>query len=257
MWQEAAEDYERALNLGAPVDEPQWKGILALFHLMGYHSAFEQLRDKYLSILKESNSKPKWNVLRSLVVLPIDTQDVALVTIAHNWLEQNVPLPRRPNEKFSLGLRPRGGRPTHDFPGSHDRAEHVPPFECEYISGMAFLRAGRELEAVRWLRSAAAAREWPARGLVDNPLAIAYQRQGKSSEASDSLRHSDQQIELWLEEAVRLDPEERKLPWYFLVEALAMHRDATQELKGTLIDNRPQIEAIRAEAFGNLDGTDK
>jgi hypothetical protein len=133
----------------------------------------------------------------------------------------------------------------------------LPPFECEYIGGLAFLRAGRELEAARWLRSASAAHKWPARGLVDAPLAIALQRQGKSAEAGALLRQSDQQIEIWINEAVDLDSEERKLPWFLLVEALAMHRDATHELKGTWIDNRPQIKALRTVAIGKLDDTAK
>lgn len=256
MWQEAAEDYQRALNLGAPVDEPQWTGALALFHLMEYQSAQEQLRVKYLNILKEPSAKPKWNVLRSVLVLPSDTLDVSLAQMAQNWLEQKGPPPRRSNDEFSLGLAPKGGRPPRDFPGGHDRAERFPPFECEYICGLAFLRAGRYLEAARWLRSAAA-REWPARGIVDAPLAIAHQRQGKSTEARDLLRHSDQQIEVWMNEAVDLDSVERKLPWFYLVEALAMHRDATNELKGTWIDTRPQIEALRTVAIGKLDGTSK
>jgi hypothetical protein len=122
---------------------------------------------------------------------------------------------------------------------------------------LAFLRAGRESEATRFFRSAAAAREWPVRGIVDAPLAIAQHRQGKSAEASAMLRQSDQQIEDWFKEAVDFDNADRKLPSSFLAEALSLHCDATYELEGTWIDVRPQIEALRNAAIGKLDGTAK
>ena len=122
IWAEAAEDYERALKLGAPVDEPQWTGVLTLFRIMGKQSALEQLQIKYLNMLKEDNPKPKWNELRSLVALPAEIEDVALAQMARNWLEQNGPPPRRPGEDFIHGP-PNGGRPPRDFHDGNDRGQ--------------------------------------------------------------------------------------------------------------------------------------
>jgi serine/threonine protein kinase len=222
MWKESAEDYQRALNLGAPVDEPQWIGVTSLFQVMGYQSEFEHLQAKYFAS---------------------EEQDVGLAQLAQNWLDQNVPPPH---------LR----RPPRGFAGDFQRAERLPPIECEYICGLAFLRAGRHSEAVRWLRSAAA-REWPARGLVDAPLAIALEQEGKSSEARELLNHSKLRIQDWMDQAMDIDSINRKLPWFYLAEAIAVHREATYQLLGTRVDSQPQIAALRTAAIRKLDAMAK
>jgi hypothetical protein len=208
---------------------------------MGYQSALEQLRNKYLTILKEPNSKPKWNVLRSVLISPSEQSDVWLAQLAQNWLEQNGPPPH---------IR----RPPRGFAGEHPRADRVPPFESQYICGLAFLRAGRDLEALRWLRLAAAP-QWPAQGLVDAPLAIALEQLGKSSEAIALISHSTQQIQDWMDHAMDIDSLSHKLPWYCLAEAIAMHRDASHQLHGEWIDSPSQIAALRSAAIRKLDST--
>lgn len=241
MWQESAEDYRRALNLGAPVDEPQWIGVAALFQVMGYQSELEQLQAKYLSILKEPNAKPKWNVLRSVLISPSEEQGALLAQLAQNWLEHN-------------GPPPHGRRPPMEFLGERNRAERLPPFESQYICGLAFLRAGREFEAVRWLRSAAA-REWPARSLVDAPLAIALSGQGNQTDALALLEESKRQIDDWVGHAIDIDFVGRKLPWYYLAESIAVNREATHKLYGMWIDIQPQISALRTTAMRKLDAS--
>ena len=241
MWQESAEDYRRALNLGAPVDEPQWIGVTALFEVMGYQSELEQLQAKYLSILKEPNSKPKWNVLRSVLISPSEEQGALLAQLAQNWLEHN-------------GPPPHGRRPPREFLGERNRAERLPPFESQYICGLAFLRAGREFEAVRWFRSAAA-REWPARSLVDAPLAIALSGQGNQTDALALLEESKRQIDDWVGHAIDIDSVGRKLPWYYLAESIAVNREATHKVYGMWIDIQPQISALRITAMRKLDAS--
>jgi hypothetical protein len=237
----------------AAVTEYNWSCTMNILARIK-QSALEQLQIKYLNMLKEDNPKPKWNELRSLVALPAEIEDVALAQMARNWLEQNGPPPRRPGEDFIHGP-PNGGRPPRDFHDGNDRGECLPPFECEYICGLAFLRTGREPEAIRWLRSAGAAREWPARGMVDAPLAIALQRLGKTPEAEEVLGKSDRQIEAWLKEASDPDSDARRFPWFYLAEALALHRDATHGLKAIWIDNQPRIEMLRAAGVAKLAST--
>ena len=256
MWKESAEDYQRALSLGAPVDEPQWNGVTALFQIMGYRNDLEQLQSKYLAILKEPNSKPKWNVLRSVSLSPSEKQDISLAQFAQTWLEQNGPPSRRPMEEFPPGMPPHGRRPPRDFLADRNRAERLPPFECQYICGLAFLRAGRDLEAVRCLRSAAS-REWPARGLVDAPLAIALQHQGGSPEVPALLSHSEQQIKDWIDQAMDIDTVDRKLPWFYLAEAIAVYSDATHQLHGISMDNQSQIAALRTAGIRKLNTAGK
>ena len=247
MWKESAEDYHRALNLGATVDEPQWIGVTSLFQLMGYKSDFERLREKYFAILKEPNAKPKWSVLRSVLITQSKEQDVWLAQLAQNWLEQ-------------FGPPPHARRPPRGFAGDYLRPERLPPFECEYLCGMALLRAGRNSEATRWFRSAARqwpAREWPARGLVDAPLAIALEQQGKTSEAMALLGQSNMQIQDWIDQAMDSDSNNRKLQWFYLAEAIAIYGDATQQLLGSRSDSQQQIAELRTAAIHKLDASAK
>jgi hypothetical protein len=63
--------------------------------------------------------------------------------------------------------------------------------------------------------------------LVDAPLAIALEQEGKSSEARELLNHSKLRIQDWMDQAMDIDSINRKLPWFNLAEAIAVHREAT------------------------------
>ncbi len=96
-----------------------------------------------------------------------------------------------------------------------------------------------------------------ARGLVDAPLAIALQHQGGSSDVPALLSLSEQQIKDWIDQAMDIDTVDRKLPWFYLAEAIAVYSDATYQLHGISMDNQSQIAALRTVGIRKLNTAGK
>lgn len=111
LWEDAARDYEQALSLGAPTDEPHWWGVSALLKLVGRETAYEQLRASDLSLLTTDDSGPRWITLRSVLLEPEMNSVLAnrLVRLCEDW-QQRSPGPMRPG-RDRTGVRNHGGPP--------------------------------------------------------------------------------------------------------------------------------------------------
>lgn len=279
LWNEAAMDYQQALELGAPVDEPQWWGVPAVFLLADNQAAFQQLHASNLTLLEDSQAKPRWNTLRSLLVAPsppskLASSQMALPELADSWLELTPPPPQRsfndpfqrsrpqsPERKrpFSDGpnnQRPQGPKPPREFRRLPPQPDDLPPFVCDYISALAHLRAESNQVAAARFRTAENVRDWPARGIVDAPLAIALHRQGRIAEAQVALERSDETVAHWIAESSEMSTNRPSIPWHDFAEALVLHREATLQIKGTLPDFESQLEELRAKAVAKLTGNE-
>lgn len=67
---------------------------------------------------------------------------------------------------------------------------------------------------------------------VDAPLAIALSGQGNQTDPLALLEESKRQIDDWVGYAIDIDSVGRKLPWYYLVESIAVNRQATHKVYG-------------------------
>ncbi|QDV24681.1 serine/threonine protein kinase [Aureliella helgolandensis] len=257
LWSEAADDYKRALDLGAPVDEPQWWGVPALFLLAEKQGAFLQLETKFGSFLQDSPAKHKWSTLRGVLLTPTSAASDLFIELAEVWVANPPPRPPHPQRSFErelLGLLPLGPRPAFDQRARQVHVDMQPPFVCDYIFGLAHLRAGHFEEATSWLRSAGNAKDWPSRGLVDAPLAIALNSIGSKEEAMSALDRSNRTIKSWINEALEAASNDPKVPWFDLVEGLVLNRDANLQLENVPPDLRLQIDAIRSKAIAKISG---
>jgi eukaryotic-like serine/threonine-protein kinase len=258
MWNEAADDFQQALALGAPVDAPQWFGVTALFVVTNRDSAVTQLQNAYLNSLNDSRTKTEWNMLRGVLIAPTSDSANQLSELAESWYElqlQGRP-PKRPFDEFFRGRPgPQGGPPPRNFPIEHGQPNHVPLFESQFICGLAYLREGYNQEAAKRFRLAFGAPDWHARGIVEAPLAIAYHRLEREQEAASAFKRSKQQMQSWIADAASAHADSRKLPWFSLVESLALYQEAAIELQHTLEDIRPQIESLNAAGLAKLNAS--
>jgi serine/threonine protein kinase len=68
LWTTAAADFAKALELGAPTDEPQWQGIGALFLATDQPDAYRQLEKDLGDNLAKPNGAIDWQALRALAI---------------------------------------------------------------------------------------------------------------------------------------------------------------------------------------------
>ncbi len=125
QWNEAAEDYARALSLEAPTNTSSWWGTPSLFLLTDRPQDYVQLCEHLDDRLNQSHESPEWELLRECSVtdrydFSISRQDIA--SMAERWLAAGdasaFGRPRQgpPNERPGYP----NGRPGHP----NDRAGH-------------------------------------------------------------------------------------------------------------------------------------
>ena len=132
MWNSSASDFAKALELGAPTDQPQWQGIGALFLATNHPEAYRLLETDLSDNLLKNNEVVDWQALRALAItadhnIAIDWDKVTLQV--EKALQQPTPLferfPRgrgRPNDR-------QGGRQGEPFdPPPHDDRPMPPNF---------------------------------------------------------------------------------------------------------------------------------
>ncbi|WP_068140320.1 serine/threonine-protein kinase [Roseimaritima ulvae] len=216
QWEQAADDYSKAIALDAPVDTPQWWGTSSLLRLTGREQAFADLVQRLDQRVQSEQPIRDWEFVRNCVTCPSDLSAESLATLddfAEYWLAEH------------QGRRPGGrGRPPRDRLGRPSQIAPPPPPVCRYIMGLVCYRAAQYEDAIYYLEYAAEDRHWPAVCLTDAPLALCYQAIGREQAARQALQRSRETIE-------RLDTELNPLadsPWFDEVELRVLYREAQQ-----------------------------
>lgn len=120
----------------------------------------------------------------------------------------------------------------------------------DYITGLTLLRAGNYSSAVDRLRHAGDDPRWPARWIVDAPLAMALYHCGRIDEARAALiRANDSLAEV---ASIFLDDREHQWPWFDFVEMLSFHQEATRLISGGPAEASTLIETIRERGAKKL-----
>lgn len=121
MWSTAATDFAKALELGAPTNEPQWQGIGALFLATNQPAAYRKLETELVDHVSKSKGLVDWQALRALAVTPdhdafIDWKKIAADVEANLSRSPNFERePRGRGERFGRGPEPFGDHPPHEF----------------------------------------------------------------------------------------------------------------------------------------------
>ncbi|QDV58619.1 serine/threonine-protein kinase [Rosistilla oblonga] len=228
LWEMAASDYRKALELGSPVDGVQFLGVPQLFDYVGDHAMYEQLAKD----LAQSSSGSLGTILRGqLVDQPSAEVSAQLAVLGEQLLEE-----RR--------LRP-DGRPT--------RTSRIPRGPKLYVAGWAHLRNGDIDRAIERLEeSLDESTIWPASGINYPLLAIAYTQAGRSDDAAKAWTLAKQSRDQWLDQSIETQQGTPPIPWFDWIEFLMNYREASLRLTGELPPDDPRLDQLKSLARGAI-----
>ncbi|MGB7325163.1 MAG: hypothetical protein WBD31_09860, partial [Rubripirellula sp.] len=95
---------------------------------------------------------------------------------------------------------------------------------------------------------------WPARYVVQGPLALAHHYAGDREQAEHALDLSREWIGDVLDEILESPQQPVAMPWFDLVEALQIHDEASRAISGAASSLGPQVDRIREVSLGLIAG---
>ncbi|MEZ6082290.1 MAG: serine/threonine-protein kinase [Pirellulaceae bacterium] len=264
LFSEAADDYARAIGLGAPTDTPQCWGVAALLAWTGHNHAFTSLTGQLERHLESNNQIESWEQLRSGLAtgdalsqesfLKIaDIAEARLAEMSRPW-PGGLPLGFRqpPPRAQDILSRSEDSPVARDRHGQRRMIEDLPRTVCEYITGLAHIRSGQLEQAIQRLEQAQRDDRWPAVGLVHAPLALAYHATDQDQQAIESLRESNEAVTQMAEQLLDPAGPQRPTPWFDFIELLQLNREATITLTGETPIIPPQLAELRRQALQEL-----
>lgn len=139
-------------------------------------------------------------------------------------------------------------RPMPDRASPHD----LPPNVRQYITGVAHLRAGRYEKAIEYLQQSHADQGWPARWLIDAPLAMAYDHMGRANDAAKALADSRDSLTEVAETLALQETETTIPPWFDFVEYFVFYQEACEQIEGAPPRDLPSFAEVREAALMRL-----
>ena len=286
LWEQAADDYSKAIELGVPVDNPANWGIPQLFLFTGDTASHREYCLSMLTQAEQQNRMPSIALIRSCVMAmePVgDPQTLAELSLGIVEIQGDQlshfdrpkrdppdgrrgglfgPPPRRPGEhRESPEDRPR--RPPGQMPFEGPQpGGYTPEFIARmwhprgaslYVTGMALYRAQRYEEAVTKLNDALKDDFWPARPIVYPALAMAYQRSGDSERAQEAFAKSNEVIENWSAAVERGPVGATPIPWFDWIECRLLQREASILLTGFAPADDPRLRDAQQRAQQLID----
>lgn len=272
LWERAAEDYSKAIELGVPVDNPANWGIPQLFLLNGDITSHHKYCVEMLQQAQEQNDSPSISLIRSSVMAqdppvadPNTLADAAIERLIENEfsLPERLPPPPGPGPPRHSGATGRpgdaapGGRPPGFPPPSEPRhlakAFRHPRGASLYTAGVALYRAERYDEAIPKLKEAMKDSHWRARAIATPVLAMAYHRSGDSKAARQAFVDAQTAIEEWTVAIEQGPVGSMPIPWFDWVECLLLNREASILLTGFAPADDPRLRQVQKRAEQVLD----
>ncbi len=260
LWDEAAEDFSKAMRLEAPLASRQWEGAAALFYVTGRSDDYREIYSRLLKQGADDTRPLTFNTLRSCLIDPLNATDAKrLADDSETLLDESEangfggpgfgppePGSRRPDGPQRDGPRPGGPRGPDDGPG---RPMFAPRSVLQYIAGWARLRAGQPRQALRWLELASHSRG-PSGTMVHSLRAMAYHQLGDDGQAETELALADDALRTMTDNVVNRSGNTG--PWIDFVEMMILHREATEMLTGATPEIDPQFEAFQQRGRRSL-----
>lgn len=275
LWTEAAEDFSKAISLGASTDQPNWQGIGAILAVGNQKSALRELAMADLKRIEASNQDFDWQSLRNCILLPdlaSNEEWERIASKAESRIDENGPAfnfgrGRRSGKDPNAGPPFRGGPIGDEFrrgrqPGDEQRRDHPPSEDVprerppgddfhrerpregfgmgrrggmpggvqHYLVGLALLRAKVPARAITHFVAAMEDRMWPGNGLAFAPLAIAKYQTSDPQNAISLMKESDAVMNRWLTLVENAESASggQMVPWFDVVEGIAVYREAAQ-----------------------------
>ncbi|SMP59128.1 hypothetical protein SAMN06265222_106171 [Neorhodopirellula lusitana] len=222
LWEKAAADFAKAIDLGAPVNGAEFMGVPHLFLFTGDETAQKRLSHE----LTQSGESGSWGTtLRGRL---IDNPSEQAAAEMAQQCEQLV-----------------DGEVLNVF-GRTRRRSRMPFGAKLYLAGWAHLHAGNLPKAVERLEQAYEQdQNWGGHGIEFPLLAIAYHRMGDSEKALASLNRSSEQLDSWLRASLARHQGTPPIPWFDWVEFLLIHQEATELITGQQPPSDPRFAEQR------------
>lgn len=259
LWKPAAEDFSRAIELGAPVDSPAgWFGP-PLFLYSGDRQRYRESCLKMLDHLDQMPAGAAFPVLRGCLLSPIAVTDPSgLADRAEGALAAGSDWPGGPGER---GRGERGRRGPHPGSAPPPAGRGGPGWGPRglgyYIAGLAHYRAGHWSQAVQRLQESQAVDPFWANagGAIHLPvLAMAQFRLDQVEEARRSLQASWSELDDWTERMIREPVGTTPVPWFDWIECLLLYREATELVTGSPPPDDPRLRQLEERALEALKG---
>lgn len=219
LWDAAAADYAKALELGAPVHGAEFMGVPQLFLIVNNPAAQAQLSNA----LAKSGGGGSWGtILRGRMIGELSQQQAnELAELAERLLDnspQEPDVPKRPRSRIPLGAK-------------------------LYLAGWAHLEAGDFQTAIARLEQGLANEpNWGGHGIENPVLAMAYHKLGDTEKSKIALNKSKAILDSWLEESVSKRQGVPPVPWFDWIEFLINHQRATEMITGKPPEFDPRFE---------------
>ncbi|WP_417851879.1 protein kinase domain-containing protein [Thalassoglobus sp.] len=260
LWEAAANDFSKALDLGVPADNPANWGIAQLFLYTEDNEGYRKYCQSMLQLREHGSENASIAAIRSFVMAQspvIDPQ--ILVDETEELLKVAMKEPRlRPDQNgFPSSIDrhdPRkfdrlSGRPIRI--GAERRTNH-PLGAIAYVAGVANYRAGNYEAAIKLLKQALEDKGWKARGIANPVLAMSYHRNGQAEKAHEAFELSVQSIDVWTDQMVNGPVGTIPFPWFDLIEVKLLYREASLLLTGFAPAGDPRLRALEDRASATL-----
>ncbi len=274
LWELAANDFAKAIELGVPSDNPANWAIPQLFLITG---KTEEHRETCLILLKQAEQQdqpPSMELIRSCVMSPRPVTDPNLLADqAVTWMKQwedefHKPLRRPPGFPPEFPGPPNAhpndwpnGPPHSREPGAPRnppparrgfRPPRSPRGVTQYTVGLALYRAGRYTDALAAFRDAISDDGWRHRTIALPALAMAYHRNGDAAQAREAFEKSEQEIDTLTRSIERGPVGAMPIPWFDWIECLLLHREASILLTGFAPAEDPRLREVEQRALRSI-----
>ncbi|OYP28265.1 serine/threonine-protein kinase [Rhodopirellula sp. MGV] len=212
LWEQAAEDYAKSVELGGVSNQPDFLGVPQLHWMVGNHTVYQGINAKLSTLEKDQFAVEA----RGRLIGPIDPETATeLVTFAE--------------EQLTLaGYEDQGKVPEPPQGYVVRRRRSGPPLGAKlYVAGWAHLRAGQFAQAIARLKQADQETfDWRGSGISTPLIAIAYEGLGDHQQAMETLRAADETMAGFLVQAESRSDFIPNMPWFDWVEFLVNYQNA-------------------------------
>lgn len=235
-WPMAASNYAKAIELGAPANNPSWWGVPQLCYYAGEMDAYNEVCTRMREQMKTTDDAGHYSMaVRAICMEPRNPEDIqAMAFRMEAFLFEEMEHERNrdrfgpPHDRGPGG--PGGGR--LGIPGDRKSPPPGGPRMKEdilrYATGVANYRAGDARRAISVLVDIRSGDKISQFGHIASPvLALAYHQQGRTEEAIQELAITEKAIDSWLT-SMRLSIEDPDYPWFDFVEMSVWYREAYQ-----------------------------
>ena len=275
-FQEAGDDYARAIDLGAPANNPAWWGVPQLCLHTGHTVEYKVICQHLDAQLSESTDPMQLSMaIRSLCLEPLDPQWArVLAERADLLLPENLGPsqrqpgqfgePRRPIPLRLNGSPPFGGPPPRNGTsgpsgpggaGGPDEFGRAPWEPFLYTVGLARFRSEEYSHAQAILSDVIERGQFgPASKIAWPVLAMARMEQGDTQGAHSAFQKSQEVIDEWLES---YGGSGASIPWFDMLEMAHLHDEAEIRIMGQPLPANQRWKTLEEAAQKRLQSNDR